>query len=47
VNNKTLPPTAALMSQVYKEHKDEDGFLYVTYSGESTFGAAEQIPVSL
>jgi len=36
--NNTLPPAAALMSQVYKEHKDEDGFLYVTYSGESTFG---------
>jgi len=27
------------MSQIYKEQKDEDGFLYVTYSGESTFGA--------
>jgi len=37
--NNSLPPTAALMSQIYKEHKDEDGFLYVTYSGESTFGA--------
>ena len=21
-----------------EEHKDEDGFLYVTYSGENTFG---------
>jgi len=37
--NNTLPPTAALMSQIYKEHKDEDGFLYVTYSGETTFGS--------
>jgi len=36
--NNTLPPTASLMSQIYKEHKDDDGFLYVTYSGESTFG---------
>jgi len=36
--NNTLPPTGALMAQIYKEHKDEDGFLYVTYSGESTFG---------
>jgi len=33
-----LPPTAALMSQIYKEQADEDGFLYVTYAGESTFG---------
>ena len=30
--------TAALMSTVYEEQKDEDGFLYVQYSGESTFG---------
>merc|ERR1711879_1120318 len=33
-----LPSTAALMSQIYEDHKDEDGFLYVTYSGENTFG---------
>merc|ERR1711959_605919 len=30
---------AALMSQMYKDYKDEDGFLYVTYSGENTFGS--------
>ncbi|KAH0901873.1 hypothetical protein HID58_041376 [Brassica napus] len=35
----TLPPTAALMSAIYEEHKDEDGFLYMTYSGENTFGS--------
>lgn len=34
-----LPPTAALMSSVYEDHKDEDGFLYITYSGENTFGS--------
>uniref|UniRef100_A0A6N2LHQ8 Autophagy-related protein n=1 Tax=Salix viminalis TaxID=40686 RepID=A0A6N2LHQ8_SALVM len=34
----TLPPTAALMSVLYEENKDEDGFLYMTYSGENTFG---------
>jgi len=36
-----LPPTAALMSAVYDEHKDEDGFLYIMYSGENTFGGFE------
>ncbi|KAM7262482.1 hypothetical protein ACFE04_000165 [Oxalis oulophora] len=35
----TLPPTAALMSAIYEENKDEDGFLYMTYSGENTFGS--------
>jgi len=38
VNGKTLPPSAASMSQVYQENKSEDGFLYVTYAGETTFG---------
>lgn len=27
-----------MMSSIYDEHKDEDGFLYFTYSGENTFG---------
>ncbi|XP_058094631.1 autophagy-related protein 8C-like [Magnolia sinica] len=34
-----LPPTAALMSAIYEDNKDPDGFLYMTYSGENTFGA--------
>jgi len=37
--NNVLPPTAALMSSIYEEHKNDDGFLYITYSGENTFGA--------
>jgi len=41
--NNTLPPAAALMSQIYEEHKDQDGFLYVTYSGESTFGHTQEL----
>ena len=36
--NNVLPPTAALMSSIYDEHKDDDGFLYIAYSGENTFG---------
>ncbi|CAB4252163.1 similar to Saccharomyces cerevisiae YBL078C ATG8 Component of autophagosomes and Cvt vesicles [Maudiozyma barnettii] len=36
--NDTLPPTASLMSSVYQQYKDKDGFLYVTYAGENTFG---------
>ncbi|KAJ9065312.1 ubiquitin-like protein atg8 [Entomophthora muscae] len=27
--NEQLPPTAALMSAIYDEHKFEDGFLYI------------------
>jgi GABA(A) receptor-associated protein len=33
-----LPPTSSSMSQVYQEHRDEDGFLYITYTLENTFG---------
>ncbi|KAL4384402.1 hypothetical protein GQ457_15G004380 [Hibiscus cannabinus] len=36
-----LPPTAAMMSAIYEENHDEDGFLYMTYSGENTFGIIE------
>ncbi len=36
--NNILPPTSSLVSQIYDEKKDEDGFLYVTYSSENTFG---------
>ena len=39
----SIPPNAALMSTVYEEQKDEDGFLYVQYSGESTFGSGTGI----
>jgi GABA(A) receptor-associated protein len=34
----SVPAAGALMSQIYKENKDVDGFLYATYSGESVFG---------
>ena len=36
--NGTLPATSALFSTIYGEHRDEDGFLYVVYTGESSFG---------
>lgn len=36
--NNIFPPQAAFLSSIYDTYKDEDGFLYVTYSGENTFG---------
>lgn len=37
--NNMLPPTSTLMSVLYQEQKDADGFLYAIYSGESMFGS--------
>ena len=33
-----MPTTSDVISNIYKNHKDEDGFLYVKFSGENTFG---------
>jgi len=38
INNK-LPSTSALLSTVYDQDKDEDGFLYIQVASENTFGA--------
>ena len=38
LEGNTLAPTAELVSSLYETHKDEDGFLYMEYSGENTFG---------
>lgn len=38
IKNK-LPTTSRLVSEIYEENKDEDGFLYLMYSSENTFGA--------
>jgi GABA(A) receptor-associated protein len=34
----TIPPSSALMAEIYSHHADVDGFLYITYSGENVFG---------
>lgn len=36
--NNTIPPTSSPLITLYKECHDEDGFLYIQYNGEDTFG---------
>ncbi len=36
--NNTLPTTSTLMSEIYNQYVDKDGFLYVRYTSENTFG---------
>ena len=33
-----LPSTSELIGNVYNNHVADDGLLYITYAGESTFG---------
>lgn len=36
--NNTIPPSSRIMSDIYREHKNEDNFLYFVISSENTFG---------
>ena len=36
--NNTMPPTSEFISTIYERHRDKDYFLYISYSGENTFG---------
>ncbi len=36
--NDHLVPSAKSMGIIYEDDKDEDGFLYMTYTSENTFG---------
>jgi GABA(A) receptor-associated protein len=38
LSNNTLLKASSQVGELYSERKDEDGFLYITYSAESTFG---------
>jgi GABA(A) receptor-associated protein len=36
--NDTSPMSSEVLQNVYIKHKNEDGFLYITYAFENTFG---------
>ena len=36
--NNTIPINSILLSQLYDLHKHQDGFLYISYVEENTFG---------
>jgi GABA(A) receptor-associated protein len=36
--NHHLIPGNNVLDEVYEKHKDKDGFLYVSYTSENTFG---------
>ena len=36
--NNIIPPNNNFIGEIYNDLKDTDGFLYITYSSENTFG---------
>jgi len=36
--DKIVPQSSWTMGELYNSHRDKDGFMYIAYSGESTFG---------
>lgn len=38
VDNRVMPATSHLIADLYYKYHDDDGFLYIKYAGESTFG---------
>lgn len=38
VDNSTVPSILDKLGDIYSKHADKDGFLYMTYAAENTFG---------
>jgi len=36
--NNNIPPSSAFISDIYEQYKEPDGFLYISFSTENTFG---------
>ncbi|KAL8565688.1 Microtubule-associated protein 1 light chain 3 gamma [Nucella lapillus] len=39
VNNKSLSSMSSTIAEIYREEKDPDGFIYMTYASQEMFGA--------
>ena len=38
INNKSISSMSMTLAEVYRDEKDEDGFMYMTYASQEMFG---------
>ena len=43
VNGDTLVPSSTYIATIYELYKDDDGFLYLNYAFENTFGKCSEL----
>ncbi|CAG2169251.1 unnamed protein product [Oppiella nova] len=46
VNNKSMVNMTKTMAEIYRDNRDEDGFLYVTYASQEMFGSSHVLTIS-
>ena len=43
INNKSLASMSLTLQEIYKDERDDDGFLYMTYASQEAFGFLQTI----
>ncbi|KAK6997606.1 Microtubule-associated proteins 1A/1B light chain 3C, partial [Biomphalaria glabrata] len=41
INNKSISSMSSTIAELYRDEKDDDGFLYMTYASQEMFGSSD------